>query len=183
MTEETKAVGKFKALLHIIISMYVFGIDGCRVFGEWNLTNLTINIILCCYCNHHHTFITHTYVQNFKQIDKSLNQLAREATSVCEKKFQNTTPVVDPNSNNNTENEKSIFIATEFLKEALPKFIEQEMVSKNKDRLVKVGRNLVDLVTLADTCEISARNEEFLTLELENIVEECDILTRDDLQV
>lgn len=114
--------------------------------------------------------------------DEPSSQWARKSISLGEKVFENVKLVVDPNTNDNTENQKSIDIATEFLKNASPDFLHQQMSAKNKDRLVKVGRSLVDLVAMADE-DSSENSEKFLKLGLANIKEQCDILARDDLEV
>ena len=77
---------------------------------------------------------------------QQLNQWAREAISKAETKFKNVDPVVDPNSNKGTSNQKSIYIAKEFLNSASSSFMDDKDLSKDGDRLVKVGRSLVDLV-------------------------------------
>ena len=119
---------------------------------------------------------------HFPVDDAPLSQWARESVSTGEKVFKNVKPVVDPNTNDNTENQKSTYIATEFLKNASPDFMHQQISAKNKDRLVKVGRSLVDLVALADK-DSGENSEKFLKLGLANIKEQCDILARDDLKV
>lgn len=118
-----------------------------------------------------------------------LNKWAREAIKNAETKFQNIDPVVvDPDSNKDTQNQKQIYIALEFLKHAAsPAFMNHDVVSKDEDRLVKIGRSLVDLVALAAVGNGgdsgSNENEEMLRLALHGIVEQCDILALDDLKV
>lgn len=117
--------------------------------------------------------------------EEPLNQWAREAIAKGEAKFKDVKPVVvDPNSNADTNNQRSIFIASEFLNRASPDFMGNGKVSGDQDRLVKVGRSLVDLVDLAASDgESEESNEELLKLGLANIVEQCDILAKDDLKV
>ena len=117
--------------------------------------------------------------------EQPLNHWAREAIAKGEAKFKDVKPVVvDPNSNADTNNQRSIFIASEFLNHASPEFMGNGKVSGDQDRLVKVGRSLVDLVDLtASDNESEESNEELLKLGLANIVEQCDILAKDDLKV
>lgn len=107
-----------------------------------------------------------------------LTQWAREAIQKADIKFQNIHPIViDPNSNKDTNNQKSIYIASEFLNHAASStFMNDEKLSKDEDRLVKVGRSLVDLVD-------SVESEEVLKMGLENLVQQCDILAIHDLKV
>ena len=98
--------------------------------------------------------------------------------------------VVDPDSNKNTQNQKEIYIALEFLNHAAsPAFMNHDVVYKDEDRLVKIGRSVVDLVALAaksgeggDDSNLD-ENEDMLRLALSGIVEQCDILALDDLKV
>mmetsp|Transcript_1704 Transcript_1704/g.2432 ORF Transcript_1704/g.2432 Transcript_1704/m.2432 type:complete len:666 (+) Transcript_1704:12-2009(+) len=128
-----------------------------------------------------------------------LNQWARSAISNGEAAFKDQPEVVDPNSNKNTANQKSIFIAKDFLVAASSKFMDHDILSADEDRLVKVGRSIVDLVELADvdanvdaeakaveegnTNTAALDDEEVLMLGLKNVVEQCDILATDDLKV
>ncbi len=112
-----------------------------------------------------------------------LAQWARDSIAIGQEKFQDVEQVVDPNSNESTDNQKSICIASEFLKNSSPKFLKQELASSNKDRLVKVGRSVADLFAREDGSKCDESNEDVLELGLANIVEQCDILASDNLQV
>lgn len=107
-----------------------------------------------------------------------LTQWAREAIQKADIKFKNIHPIViDPNSNKDTNNQKSIYIASEFLNHAASStFMNDDKLSEDEDRLVKVGRSLVDLVD-------SVESEEVLKMGLENLVQQCNILAMDDLKV
>ena len=140
--------------------------------------------------NHHHP--NHQYHQHHPTTPEKawpLNKWAREAIHNAETKFQNVNPVVvDPDSNKGTENQKAIYIALEFLKHAAsPAFVNHDVLSKDEDRLVKIGRSVVDLVDLAaENADGDAdvdKNEEMLRLALQNIVQQCDILASGDLKV
>ncbi len=116
--------------------------------------------------------------------NQPLNQWAREAISKGDEKYKDVKPVIDNNSNAGTDNQRSIYIATEFLNKASPEFMENKKVSSDEDRLVKVGRSLVDLVDIADNeIDEEASKEELLKLGLMNIVEQCDVLSKGDLKV
>jgi hypothetical protein len=153
--------------------------------------------------NAHHISSSKQKQQQQQQV-WPLNKYAREALSKAEAKFQNMDKddiIVDPNSNRDTENQKSIYIATEFLNHASPSSITglgSEGLgvddSYGDDRMVKVGRSLVDLVRLADAGgndddnndndgSDSGTSEKVLSLGLQHIVEQCDILAKGDLKV
>ena len=114
-----------------------------------------------------------------------LNNWARSAIADAQEEHQtsNKTEIVDPNSNRNTANQISISIAKKFLTRASPKFLESES-SKDEDRLVKIGRSVIDLVSLVGRKDNSIEDEEeTLKLGLGNIVEQCNILASENLHV
>ncbi len=109
------------------------------------------------------------------------NEWARTAISKAEIEFKDKPKIVDPNSNENTENQKAMFIAKDFLTAASSKFMDHEFFSDDEDRLVEFGRSIVDLVDLADS-ECGFHDEKVLMLGLQNVVDQCDILATDDLK-
>ena len=118
----------------------------------------------------------------------SLNQKAREAIQKANDQFQNIPVIVDPNSNKDTQNQKSIFIAVEFLNHVSSTLPSLSGNTLEEDRLVKIGRSLVDLVQLADDDDDDnddnhTTSEHVLKLGLENIVKQWDILALDDITV
>ncbi len=124
------------------------------------------------------------FVSSSPKDQQLLTQWAREAIAKGDTKFKDVEPVVDPNSNADTKNQKSIYIATEFLNNASPDFMGCSKATMDGDRLVKVGRSIVDLVELAEMdLDTSEGKEESLMLGLTNIVQQCDILAKDDLKV
>jgi hypothetical protein len=117
-----------------------------------------------------------------------LNQYARKAIQNAESYFKNVEPIVDPNSNKDTQNQKSIYIAKDFLNHVgSTAFMNHEVLSNDEDRLVKIGRSVVDLVQMAgvggDGKDGTGGGEDELRLGLQVVVESCDILASDDLKV
>jgi predicted aldo/keto reductase-like oxidoreductase len=115
----------------------------------------------------------------------SLNDWARSAIAEAQEEHRksNEPDIVDPNSNRNTANQISISIAKKFLTRASPKFLKSDS-AQDEDRLVKVGRSVTDLVSLVgekDNC--TENEEETLKLGLGNVVEQCDILASENLNV
>ena len=115
-----------------------------------------------------------------------LNEYARSAINEG-KEEQNSLPendVVHPNA-------LSISIARKFLQKASSKFLESES-SRDEDRLVKIGRSMLDLVDMVDRNNNNNNNnnntdgghdgdddddgEETLKYGLLNIISSCDIL-------
>ena len=135
--------------------------------------------------NHHHHHHHHHHHQHHHFTTKAwpLNKWAREAIQKAETKFQNVCLLADPDSNKGTENQKAIYIAVEILKHASPSFLNHDEISKDEDRLVKVGRDMLDLVDMASGDADVDKKEEMLRLELQNIVEQCDILALDHFEV
>mmetsp|Transcript_22771 Transcript_22771/g.27925 ORF Transcript_22771/g.27925 Transcript_22771/m.27925 type:complete len:175 (+) Transcript_22771:43-567(+) len=111
----------------------------------------------------------------------SLSQLARQAVQDGEEHYKNKKTVVDPNSNHGTANQKSIFVAKEFLEKASPTFLKSD-IAKDDDRFVKVGRSVQDLVSLSSD-DGDEKGEEVLKMGLQNVVEQCDILALGDLKL
>merc|ERR1719223_1511074 len=102
-----------------------------------------------------------------------LNEWARSAITEAQEEHRksNEPDIVDPNSNRNTANQISISIAKKFLTRASPKFLKSDS-AKDEDRLVKVGRSVIDLVSLVGRKDTSIEDEEeTLKLGLGNIVE------------
>eukprot|EP00555_Chaetoceros_dichaeta_P004388 CAMPEP_0198263390 /NCGR_PEP_ID=MMETSP1447-20131203/11727_1 /TAXON_ID=420782 /ORGANISM="Chaetoceros dichaeta, Strain CCMP1751" /LENGTH=113 /DNA_ID=CAMNT_0043951951 /DNA_START=135 /DNA_END=473 /DNA_ORIENTATION=+ len=78
---------------------------------------------------------------------KNLIQWANDAITNANESNHDSPPTVDPNTNNNTANHISIAIANYFLARAAPSFVKSSL-SDDADRMVKVGRSVVDLVEL-----------------------------------
>jgi len=110
----------------------------------------------------------------------NLIQWANDAITNANDSNHDSPATLDPNTNNNTANHISIAIATYFLARAAPSFLTSSL-SNDQDRMVKVGRSIVDLVELfgKDGGDKGAE----LKTSLEGIVEECTILASDDLKV
>lgn len=102
----------------------------------------------------------------------ALSEWAIKALKDAEVEFENKPVIVDPNSNNSTANLLAISIAKNFLSKAAPKFLESS-ASKDDDRLVKVGRSVSDLVSIA---KFDAENDD-LSHGLSHIVQQCDVLS------
>jgi diketogulonate reductase-like aldo/keto reductase len=66
--------------------------------------------------------------------------------------------------------DSDVEIALEFLKEVLPSFCKE-----SNDRLVKMGRSLKSLISLKESVPLQSC--------IENLVEECQILTQTDIKV
>ena len=121
--------------------------------------------------------LAYHYSPNKERRESLFNQWARESISKGQAEFKDVEPVVDPNSNADTNNQRSIYVAKEFLNNASPEFMSCSSVSCDEDRLVEVGRSIADLV------ELNQKNEELLQLDLTNVVEQCNILANGDLKV
>ena len=115
---------------------------------------------------------------------KSITTYARAAIAKAkeERDASNQPEVVDPFSNNNTANQISISIARAFLQETSPTFLQCDL-SADDDRLVKVGRSILDLVDSADQNSFGGQGEDVLNQALLNIVDQCDILASYDMKV
>ena len=109
----------------------------------------------------------------------TLEEAARSAVSEASEENKVETAIVDPNSNSNTANQLSIVIARKFLTKACPAFLEAK-ISSDDDRLVKIGRSIADLVSIADVDQGSAAN---LNSGISAIVEQADVLANGNLKV
>lgn len=102
----------------------------------------------------------------------SLASLAKKAMELTELEFKNRPKIVDPNSNDNTANQESVSIATHFLASASPEFLNSSM-ARDEDRLVKLGRSIVDLVGSK-----SSYNKDQVEHGLFHMVQQCEILSQ-----
>jgi len=100
----------------------------------------------------------------------NLSELANAAVNEATQENKVDTPVEDPNSNDNTANKTSIAIAHKFLSKTCPAFLESK-AALDPDRLVKVGRSIADLVSIAGGHDIVAAG-------LSAVVDQCDMLSR-----
>uniref|UniRef100_A0A7S2R028 NADP-dependent oxidoreductase domain-containing protein n=1 Tax=Eucampia antarctica TaxID=49252 RepID=A0A7S2R028_9STRA len=89
---------------------------------------------------------------------------------------------VDPNSNDNTENQRSIVIAKSFISLTCPEFLSSP-ISHDDDRLVKVGRAIKDLLEAAKSDEEENVKQSRLEASLALIVEECIALASGSIKV
>jgi predicted aldo/keto reductase-like oxidoreductase len=124
-----------------------------------------------------------------------LEEWARKAVSDAETKFhdENAHPIIDPNTNQNTANQMSIFIAKEFLSKSSPNFLSSDLVIDSDDRLVKIGRSIADLVRIdqeeeeegddTDNNNNNNQNHQQLKSGLRMIVQQCKILSSNNYQV
>ncbi len=89
---------------------------------------------------------------------------------------------VDPNSNDNSANQKAILIARNFASSACPQFLEST-ISSDDDRLVKVGRAIEDMLQASlEDCDANAEVSH-LEASLGLLVEECTALASGDIKV
>ena len=110
---------------------------------------------------------------------QNLADLARKAIATGKAEHKTEAITVDPNTNNNTANKVSISIAKEFLQTSCPDFLTSEF-AKDDDRLVKVGRSIVDLVKVG---ELDSDQGEKLESSLSLLVDQCTFFTSDDMKV
>ena len=99
-----------------------------------------------------------------------LVQTAKDAIQAAENEFRLKPKVVDPNSNDNTANQESIAVAKHFLAKTNAEFLDS-FAAKDEDRLVKVGRSIVDLF------DIDSDDSVLLTQGLTHIIESTQILS------
>ncbi|GFH48164.1 Aldo/keto reductase [Chaetoceros tenuissimus] len=104
----------------------------------------------------------------------TLVDTAKEAVAQAKEDHKTDSPIVDPNTNNSTDNKISIAVAKQFLSETCPYFLTSK-AGQDEDRLVKVGRSIADLI------EIST--DDTIRSALETIVDQCDVLGKGNLKV
>lgn len=99
---------------------------------------------------------------------------AKEAVAQAKEDHKTDSPLIDPNTNDSTDNKISITVAKQFLSKTCPDFLKSK-AGQDEDRLVKVGRSIADLI------EISA--DDTIRSALETIVDQCVVLGKGNLKV
>ena len=113
-----------------------------------------------------------------------LSKIARFAVQKANEdaKVTDDSKIVDPNSNNNSENQKAILIARNFASSACPTFLESS-ISSDDDRLVKVGRAIEDMLQASSAdCDANTKVSN-LEASLSLLVEECTALASGTIKV
>lgn len=110
---------------------------------------------------------------------ENLELVARHAIAEAEAEHKTDTPILDNNTNNSTANQTSISIAKKFLAVTCPTFLGSK-ASEDADRLVKVGRSISGLVSIANNGE---QSKDQLIAGLNGIVEQCSVLATGNVKV
>lgn len=77
---------------------------------------------------------------------------------------------------------RSVAVARRFLVEVCPEFLQSDLCSSDSDRLVKIGRSVADLVSLA-TDDAGGEERDLAEASLRLLVETCAVLATQDVQV
>lgn len=115
-------------------------------------------------------------------VNKELDVLARLAVSKAIDMLSGEEIKLDPNSNKNTANRRSILVAKIFTSEACPQFLSSS-ISKDDDRLVKVGRSIEDMLEATELDEDEKLNQSSFGASLKMIVDECKALASGAIKV
>ena len=153
-----------------MISRLGLSLKSLYVISATTLTSSTYR----AFATRSHSVARSTQPQAISMSPWALSELAKQAIADAEAEFKDKPNVVDPDSNNSTDNQFSICIAKHFLIKAAPQFLDSS-ASKDEDRLVKVGRSVADLILLAE----SSDEKDQIINGLTHIVQQCDVLSSD----
>lgn len=113
--------------------------------------------------------------------DDSLIIVAKKAVESAELEFKDKPQVVDPNTNANTSNLEAISIARHFLSNTLPDYLKSDK-AHDQDRLVKIGRSIIDLLSMQHSEEGHCQDEKVDVVVTQqglcHILQLCDVLTK-----